>query len=173
MLKALVVVTWFGNTEVCSSCLCCPQYAGWLFTCEGVIQTVGLSRSESCPERSLKNCMQGPSMNERKFPTAFPLKHQKKDLVLACDLGKEVNASMPVAGAAASLYSKVSSICNQGPAFDWTPQTCGLTRAGTSRQMLALRSMSLVKYFCVVACQGLALLLLLLLLLLRCPQWCA
>ena len=46
-------------------------------------------------------------MNERKFPTAFPLKHQKKDLVLACELGREVKASLPVAGAAAALYSKV------------------------------------------------------------------
>ena len=46
-------------------------------------------------------------MNERKFPTAFPLKHQKKDLVLACQLGQEVKASLPVAGAAAALYSKV------------------------------------------------------------------
>ena len=52
-------------------------------------------------------------MNERKFPTAFPLKHQMKDLVLACNLGKEVNASLPVAGAAAALYSKVSlQTCN-------------------------------------------------------------
>ena len=46
-------------------------------------------------------------MNERKFPTAFPLKHQKKDLVLACELGREVKTSLPVAGAAAALYSKV------------------------------------------------------------------
>ena len=53
--------------------------------------------------------VQGPPMasESRGTPTAFPLKHQKKDLVLACDLAQELKVEMPVAKAAAALYEKV------------------------------------------------------------------
>jgi len=44
--------------------------------------------------------LKGPSMIEGKFPTAFPLKHQQKDMRLALALGDEAAQSMPVAAAA-------------------------------------------------------------------------
>lgn len=50
----------------------------------------------------------------RGTPTAFPLKHQKKDLVLACDLAQELKVQMPVAKAAAALYEKVGPRCWPG-----------------------------------------------------------
>ena len=31
--------------------------------------------------------LKGPTMKDRNFPPAFPLKHQQKDLRLACELG--------------------------------------------------------------------------------------
>ena len=54
-------------------------------------------------------CLQGPAVisESRGSPTAFPLKHQKKDLVLACDLAEEVKVKLPVAKAASALYEKV------------------------------------------------------------------
>ena len=53
--------------------------------------------------------MQGPAIvsESRGTPTAFPLKHQKKDLALACALAEEVRVQLPVAKAATALYEKV------------------------------------------------------------------
>eukprot|EP00891_Asterochloris_glomerata_P009194 jgi/Astpho2/9194/Aster-07153 len=48
----------------------------------------------------------GPSMVEQKFPTAFPLKHQQKDMRLALELGKQHGLTMPVAEAANDMYIK-------------------------------------------------------------------
>lgn len=42
----------------------------------------------------------GPAMIQSKFPPAFPLKHQQKDMRLALALGDENAVSMPVAAAA-------------------------------------------------------------------------
>jgi len=50
--------------------------------------------------------LKGPSMIEGKFPTAFPLKHQQKDMRLALALGDEAAQSMPVAAAANEVYKK-------------------------------------------------------------------
>ncbi len=47
-------------------------------------------------------------MVEQKFPTAFPLKHQQKDMRLALELGKQHGLTMPVAEAANDMYIKVS-----------------------------------------------------------------
>lgn len=44
--------------------------------------------------------MKGPSMIDGKYTTAFPLKHQQKDMRLALALGDELAQSMPVAAAA-------------------------------------------------------------------------
>lgn len=49
-------------------------------------------------------------MVEQKFPTAFPLKHQQKDMRLALELGKQHGLTMPVAEAANDMYIKVT--CN-------------------------------------------------------------
>ena len=44
--------------------------------------------------------MKGPTMIQNKYPPAFPLKHQQKDMRLALALGDENAISMPVAAAA-------------------------------------------------------------------------
>lgn len=49
-------------------------------------------------------------MIEGKFSTAFPLKHQQKDMRLALALGDEVAQSLPVAAAANEVQTDLSSI---------------------------------------------------------------
>lgn len=51
--------------------------------------------------------MQGPSMQEHKYPTAFPLKHQQKDMRLALELAQQQGQQLPTASAANSLYEQV------------------------------------------------------------------
>ena len=46
-------------------------------------------------------------MAENKYPTAFPLKHQRKDLELALKYAKAQNQELPVAAASTELYKKV------------------------------------------------------------------
>lgn len=46
-------------------------------------------------------------MIEHKYPTAFPLKHQQKDLRLALELAHEHGQELPTAAAANGLYEKV------------------------------------------------------------------
>ena len=53
-------------------------------------------------------CLQGPSMAEGKFPTAFPLKHQRKDLELALNLSHSQSHELPVAAAATKLFKQAS-----------------------------------------------------------------
>eukprot|EP00898_Chlorokybus_atmophyticus_P001328 jgi/Chlat1/2196/Chrsp17S08749 len=50
--------------------------------------------------------LKGPAMLSRQYPTAFPLKHQQKDLRLAIALGDEVAQPLPVAAAANELYKQ-------------------------------------------------------------------
>ena len=45
-------------------------------------------------------------MIEGAYPTAFPLKHQLKDLRLALKLGAAVGQPLPVAAAAQQLYEQ-------------------------------------------------------------------
>jgi glyoxylate/succinic semialdehyde reductase len=80
----------------------------------------GLSLSEKCdldPETLLRvvslgaiatpmYAMKGPSMIAGKFPPAFPLKHQQKDMRLALALADELAQEMPVAAAANELYKR-------------------------------------------------------------------
>jgi glyoxylate/succinic semialdehyde reductase len=54
--------------------------------------------------------LKGPAMIQEKFPTAFPLKHQQKDMRLALALGDEVEVSMPVAAAANEAFKKGISL---------------------------------------------------------------
>lgn len=46
-------------------------------------------------------------MIEHKYPTAFPLKHQQKDMRLALELAHQHGQELPTAAAANSLYEKV------------------------------------------------------------------
>ena len=55
--------------------------------------------------------MKGPSMIDEKYATAFPLKHQQKDMRLALALGDEVAQSMPVAAAANEVDNFVITSC--------------------------------------------------------------
>ena len=52
--------------------------------------------------------MQAPSMVLGKYPTAFPLKHQQKDMRLALEAAAEGGMKLPVAAAANDLYVKVT-----------------------------------------------------------------
>lgn len=54
----------------------------------------------ACPMFNLK----GPAMVEGKYPTAFPLKHQQKDLKYALELADEVAVKVPTAAAANSEF---------------------------------------------------------------------
>eukprot|EP00667_Euglena_gracilis_P014550 EG_transcript_15075 len=64
-----------------------------------LLEVIGLGAISS-PMFTLK----GPAMAERRYPTAFPLKHQQKDLRLAIQLGEVVSQSTPVAAAANEVY---------------------------------------------------------------------
>ncbi|PQQ09869.1 glyoxylate/succinic semialdehyde reductase 2 chloroplastic [Prunus yedoensis var. nudiflora] len=59
----------------------------------------------SAPMYSVK----GPSMIQSLYPTAFPLKHQQKDLRLALGLAESVSQSTPIAAAANELYKVAKS----------------------------------------------------------------
>ncbi|XP_010685375.2 glyoxylate/succinic semialdehyde reductase 2, chloroplastic isoform X2 [Beta vulgaris subsp. vulgaris] len=48
--------------------------------------------------------LKGPSMIQSQYPTAFPLKHQQKDLKLALGLAETVSQPIPIAAAANELY---------------------------------------------------------------------
>ncbi|KAA8540280.1 hypothetical protein F0562_024157 [Nyssa sinensis] len=51
----------------------------------------------------------GPSMVQSQYPTAFPLKHQQKDLRLALGLAESVSQHTPIAAAANELYKVAKS----------------------------------------------------------------
>lgn len=53
--------------------------------------------------------MKGPSMVQSKYPTAFPLKHQQKDMRLALGLAESVSQPTPIAAAANELYKVAKS----------------------------------------------------------------
>nr|CAD1824266.1 unnamed protein product [Ananas comosus var. bracteatus] len=59
----------------------------------------------SAPMYSVK----GPSMVKAAYPTAFPLKHQQKDLRLALGLAESVSQPIPIAAAANELYKVAKS----------------------------------------------------------------
>ena len=46
-------------------------------------------------------------MQEHKYPTAFPLKHQQKDMRLALELAHQNGQELPTAAASNSLYEQV------------------------------------------------------------------
>ena len=54
-------------------------------------------------------------MIQRSYPTAFPLKHQQKDLRLALQLGEKLAQITPMAAAANELY-KASKAGGNGDA---------------------------------------------------------
>lgn len=51
--------------------------------------------------------VQGPSMSQRTYLPAFPLKHQQKDMRLAIALGDKLGQALPTAAAANELYKQV------------------------------------------------------------------
>lgn len=53
--------------------------------------------------------MKGPAMIKSHYPTAFPLKHQQKDLRLALGLAESVSQSTPIAAAANELFKVAKS----------------------------------------------------------------
>ena len=54
-------------------------------------------------------------MVQGKYPTAFPLKHQQKDMRLALEIAQDKGVPLPVAGAANNMYVKVSPISHLHP----------------------------------------------------------
>lgn len=73
-------------------------------------EAAGLKQSdllEVCDLGAMSNPMfqlKGPSITERSYPTAFPLKHQQKDLRLALALAEQFAQSMPVTAAANEVF---------------------------------------------------------------------
>ena len=53
--------------------------------------------------------LKGPSMAQQSYPTAFPLKHQQKDMRLALELGDKAEQQLPVAAAANELYKQATA----------------------------------------------------------------
>ena len=47
-------------------------------------------------------------MVQGKYPTAFPLKHQQKDMRLALEAAEQSGITLPVAAAANDMYKKVN-----------------------------------------------------------------
>jgi glyoxylate/succinic semialdehyde reductase len=64
-----------------------------------LVEVLGLG-AMACPMFALK----GPAMVEANYPTAFPLKHQQKDLRLALLLADQAAQKMPTTAAANQLY---------------------------------------------------------------------
>ncbi|KAF7152336.1 hypothetical protein RHSIM_Rhsim01G0245900 [Rhododendron simsii] len=54
--------------------------------------------------------MKGPTMIQKNYSPAFPLKHQQKDMRLALALGDENSVSMPVAAASNEVFKKARSM---------------------------------------------------------------
>lgn len=54
----------------------------------------------------------GPAMLKNNYPTAFPLKHQQKDMRLALALGDENAVAMPVAAAANEVSFSFIEVLN-------------------------------------------------------------
>ncbi|KAI8013309.1 Glyoxylate/succinic semialdehyde reductase 1 [Camellia lanceoleosa] len=54
--------------------------------------------------------MKGPTMIQKSYSPAFPLKHQQKDMRLALALGDQNAVSMPVAAAANEAFKKARSM---------------------------------------------------------------
>lgn len=50
--------------------------------------------------------LKGPSMLKNEYPTAFPLKHQLKDMRFATELAKEKGMDVPAAAAATATFEK-------------------------------------------------------------------
>ena len=63
--------------------------------------------------------LQGPSMLKGEYPTAFPLKHQQKDLRLVLELADSVSQPLAVAAAAISLFEQVAMVLHP-------PITCSM-----------------------------------------------
>ncbi|CAM8955939.1 unnamed protein product [Rhodiola kirilowii] len=59
--------------------------------------------------------MKGPAMIQSLYPTAFPLKHQQKDLRLALGLAESVSQPTPIAAAANELFkvAKANGLSDQ------------------------------------------------------------
>ncbi|KAJ8442924.1 hypothetical protein Cgig2_022290 [Carnegiea gigantea] len=76
----------------------------WILKIESIAYVVSQG-AISAPMYSMK----GPSMVKSTYPTAFPLKHQQKDLRLALGLAESVSQPTPVAAAANELYKVAKS----------------------------------------------------------------
>lgn len=72
---------------------------------EASIMDVISEAAIACPMYAMK----GPKMLARDFATAFPLKHQEKDVRLAVELADQVGQSLPLASAAHEAYKAASA----------------------------------------------------------------
>jgi len=69
-----------------------------------LLEVLGLGAMAN-PMFSLK----GPSLMQREYPPAFPLKHQQKDLRLAIALGDDLGQPLPVAAAANEAFKEAKT----------------------------------------------------------------
>lgn len=75
--------------------------------------------------------LKGPAMADARYPTAFPLKHQQKDLRLALALADELGQPMGVTAAANDMYIRARQ---QGHAdADFSAVLEAVARQGTQQ----------------------------------------
>jgi 3-hydroxyisobutyrate dehydrogenase-like beta-hydroxyacid dehydrogenase len=60
-------------------------------------------------------------MLKGEYPTAFPLKHQQKDLRLVLELADSASQPLPVAAAANSLFEQVATVLDP-PTACWADE---------------------------------------------------
>lgn len=53
--------------------------------------------------------LKGPAMKDAKYPTAFPLKHQQKDVRLALECAAGVDQKLPMSAAAMEMYKAATA----------------------------------------------------------------
>ncbi|KAL3145051.1 hypothetical protein ABBQ32_003540 [Trebouxia sp. C0010 RCD-2024] len=70
-----------------------------------LVEVLGLGVM-NCPLFAMKV----PPMQEHKYPTAFPLKHQQKDMRLALELAHQRGQQLPTVSAANSLYEQAKDM---------------------------------------------------------------
>ena len=95
-----------------SSSLCARKWPSKAKNCDDLWLQ---SRGASGRLRHPNPCAQGPSMAKGRYVSAFPLKHQQKDLRLVLELAQELGQHLPVAAASNESYLEVPAPCIPRP----------------------------------------------------------
>jgi len=83
----------------------------------------------ACPMFKLK----GPKMLQRKYDTAFPLKHAQKDMRFAVELGDKLAQPLPVAAAANEVYKRARRQGHDDDDFSAVAEACMPPQVGKGK----------------------------------------